>query len=740
MLPTLASPARTSRASLVASMALCGAILLPGCRDSGTSEASGEVKSTAEEVVEAVKEAVTRPSLSPEERAERFGFAAHLPKDTASLMMIQNGNELARQFSETALWRLFCEMVAEEEGVEVEQELAGQNGKMISGLLGHEIFIATGPGMELQMDNLIELNEITNYYQMRAIARAFAKAVAGGELDSLEDELGGSPGMEELLGDFGEHMDLIEKVQVPPVLFGLKAPDAAVRGQVEQLLAQYFPMIASMGEEVEFEKGGASFKGAIFRGESLSAMLEGEREDMEADLGEDATERLLETLKTKDIVLATGAMDDYLLVYLGDSVDSCPVVAGLSDSLLADDAISFVDSYGEVPVVGLLYSSEAMVEGSGVTGITAMAKGIRDGLDEVPAFGDMREIGGLLDLVGERDQELMAMMDSDRLGGIIALDDGLRFELFGGLDNGGLDRESPRRLDGLGEGEGVLLFANWTNDPEHQKVVRATMETLVETAYAITTRVTELGGEELEEFGEYFKMFDQLLRQDLVGVWDGLRQVDEGLGTEVAMVVDLEGAVPSLPNVPTPLVEEGSLPRYSIVSPVVDRAKLADGWKAMDGSLRAIAKSLSQAGLGAINLPVPTYSESSGLTTWYYDSIALSDDLKPSVTVNDEWFVMSSSRNQALDLVSKAGSGEGDPGAWARLDLDVLRQYGTKILGILDEHGEDLMGSGGDLAEFRAELPRILKLIEASEELEQVTLHAREEAGERRVSLHFDAR
>jgi hypothetical protein len=202
----------------------------------------------------------------------------------------------------------------------------------------------------------------------------------------------------------------------------------------------------------------------------------------------------------------------------------------------------------------------------------------------------------------------------------------------------------------------------------------------------------------------------------------------------------MNAAVPPLPGVPQELVEGGRFVRASYVAPVTDRAKLGDAWKEVDVSIRSMLKSAKQLGAPDINMLVPTSSDKNDLVTWYFDAVAFSDDVKPSITLSDDWFVASTSRTQALDLVSRSGSEakEARKGAWFEVDLDTLREYADETLELLNENAELILG--GDAEDFQAELPRIKRGLKALQQFDRISIHDRKENGTRRISLHFQTR
>ncbi len=707
-----------------------------------------EVKEEVAKVVETVDQTVAEvvsagDAANAEERAAKLGFVGHLSSDTESVMALYDGKGMVTNLRDLDLWKFMIKVAEEEEGSNPEEEIAPQ-AEMIGQFLGNEMFLATGKGTAEQMKSLQVLNAKMSYYQFRMMSRALAKGVTDGDMETALMSMGDSQSwVMDLAKDIGEYMPLIEGAEIPPVLAGVKVTDAdsmkMAQGQIDELLGQVPP---DMGEMLEFEKAGASFKGFLLKGETLAGAMEQDRSDMDEMIGRENTDKIIASIKTKSLVIATGKLDDYLLVYIGGSAEACPIAESLETSLAANDAISFVDAHLGNPIHGFLFGSKNLMGNLKAGGLGEMASGIRDGIAGVDGFGDQRELITLLDMVGEREEAMLKLMDSSTFGGLITLDGGARFDLFGGIDSGAIDDSTDHKLASLGEGDKVLMFGNWVGDAEYSKRASDLMKVGVETAYVLAGKLMEADIEEgdFAQFKQGFEMFDQLFRKDFLSLYDGLSTASDGLGHEGAIVVDLNAAFPPFPGVPQKVVEESRFLRASYVAPVTDRAKLRDAWKKVDLSVRAMLKSASELGVGDLNMLVPTNSEKNDVITWYFDAAAFSDDVKPSVTVTDDWFVASSSRNQALDLIGRAGTEAkvAKKGAWFEVNLDTLREFADETVELLNENAEAILGD--DAEDFQKELPRIKEGLKALQQFDGITLHDREENGTRRITLHFQTR
>jgi hypothetical protein len=106
----------------------------------------------------------------------------------------------------------------------------------------------------------------------------------------------------------------------------------------------------------------------------------------------------------------------------------------------------------------------------------------------------------------------------------------------------------------------------------------------------------------------------------------------------------------------------------------------------------------------------------------------------PSVTVGDQWFAASTSKNQALDLLSQAAAGgETRTGLQFTMNFKALQKFSQEMHGVLEKNSEALGISVEDLKSAA-------ELITALEDLDKLTVHARREGGVLRSSVHFKTR
>jgi hypothetical protein len=186
--------------------------------------------------------------------------------------------------------------------------------------------------------------------------------------------------------------------------------------------------------------------------------------------------------------------------------------------------------------------------------------------------------------------------------------------------------------------------------------------------------------------------------------------------------------------VPQSVVDDAKFPRITIVSPVTDRASLAASWETMNPSLAEILREIGRMNDQEIPMQKPISSERNGYTTWFYPLPFFNDDFVPSVTVGDEWFAASTSKNHALDLLAKAGA-EATPASGLRMHVNFL------ALGRFIQESTEIIAKHPDAIPVDEEdLEKLRKLAAAMEEFDKLVAHIRRDHGVLRTSVHFKTR
>lgn len=637
---------------------------------------------------------------------------------------------------------------------EIDEDIPVIDPPSAGDMLGQEVTVAVGKSAGPQLANVLTAYERFYYFMLRAATRSFAAAAKTGDMESMSSAMASAMSEElakDLLNDPQSGLSLLDRSKAPPIYVAFRTTPEKQEAVANQI-AEFIDMMGSEGEvsePVTIEQAGAKLTGFKLLGSKVAEEMasEREREDMEDALGAELTDKLLATVAKKNLVVASGTLGSYVVVFIGSAETDFALVTDPAQSLLAGPALAFADSYlaKELAVVvyGDMAASKALFEGGG--GLANYAHAIRDGLNGSEGLGETRDLEAMLQMVGERETALRKLGSVDATGAIAFFDQGLRIETFGGYDPGAIDWKAPCRLSQMGDSPDVLMFANATSEAAYDEKAIAYYEAIVETAYAAMTKFSNLDIDDPDfgEFKGYLDIFNKDFRVEALTLWDALRgDFSAGLGKESALVMDCGGAMPTFPGLPQVVVDNAKFPRMTMIMPVTDRSKLKSSWVKINDAVTRMMPKIGEMIGEEVPMQKPMSSEKNGYTTWFMSLPFQSDDFVPSVTVGDKWFAAATSKNRALELLAKAEVADGTrTGMWFSMNFNKLRTYGEETVKMIEDNSATIFKDNESaLEEFTSSKEMRDKMFEAMAELDSLTVHARRENGQMRSSVHFKTR
>ena len=765
----------------LASAVVLGAV---SCKEKPKAvEAPTEDHSVIQKVKE-VKEAITPPAatISNEERAAKLGFAKYLPADTEMVMSVYNAKQATEQFKALKLYGFFENMQAnamggieenmlEEEMLEeeiigedvmeddaeqaaddlaVEDEPLEEMGEVpdIMTLLGQEVTFAMGNTSGEQFGHLLSVNQRMAYFQAKAFGKAaqvYAKSGDMEEFSAIMTEEMGEGLLKSMLEDSESGIALLEKAEMPPLYIAFRAKQGELE-QAAQLVNGSMGMLTMAGEmaaPVEFETGGAKFAGYKLLGAKMVELMETSRESMDEAIGAKSVDDIMGVLKKKNLVIATGTIGEYVVMLIGDSEESLKLVSDIKDSLVASDALNFSDAYADKKLLSMIYGDKQilgeLMQATG--GAASYALGMRDGITGGGGLGETRDIEGMLQIVADTEKELLALGKASDYGMVAYTEEGLKIESFGGGDMGSVDWGAKTKLAHLGDSENNMLFLNIPSNAAYDEKMGDYLEAIVETMYATTVKFAELEikAPEMEEMRQYTKIFDTQFREDIVGLYSALSgSMCDGLENETAIVMDLNGSMPAIPGIPQKVVDEAKAPRFTLIAPVKDRAKIKESWEIMNKHSTSLFAKISEVTGAEIPMQKPISSEKDGMTTWFFSMPFFQDDFLPSATVSDNWFAASTSKTHATALMSKAAAG-GKTGEGIKfyVNFSAITSYAKDMLQMVDDNAAEIFPEESAANDFNENKAVIESLIKACSDFESLNWTSRKENGIVRSSMHF---
>ena len=733
-----------------------GAAAFTSCKDKATtSSPDSEGKSIVESVTEAVKD-VTSAALSAEQRAEKMGFAAQLPKNISTYSSFYNGRKAFDKFLTTDLGSFILARMADE-GMELEGLFADPSVSAQIAMYSEEYFTAYGEGAGAEVEEAVNFYEKILFYtgsfgvhaadaMLKDVENFNERALMGSLMPLSNGPLKDAP---------RDVIKLMANFDMPALYQGMKVSDPEQRGLVMENMTEGFAMFAMMGdavEEIVVKRGEIEFAGYKISGDKLAAKITDEQVvQMQEVIEKQDIDDFKATLVKKNLVLVTGVVGDYILMFIGENEDDLVLVDNVKDSFCSRDELNDIDPYFEKDILSISFADGGVAQNMssleviGFRMVNALMEGFTTGFAKAESMGDLRDVEALLESLVAQGKSLAGMFSSTDQTVVSYLDNGYKVESFGGSNVPSIDFSSKHKLSPLGTCDSLLLYADWTGNAEYDAKVNEYVDTLFETTYILASKVAGLGidSSEFKQFQQGLGMFDQMARKDIVELSDALRgDMAEGLGSEAALVIDINGKLPQVPGVPAKVLEEGKMPRIAFVSTVDDRAKLQSAWKRTNASIENILKTATALSGKKIPMQVPMSSEKDGLKTWFVPIPFQNDDFVPSVSVSDELFFLSTSKSYSEGLTDlyKAGGGESRKGAWIQVDFKVLNQYADDLFTLVENNAEELIPNEMNREDFNANKVMIKDALNAFKGLEKMTSHVRQEGGRTRVSIDFQAK
>lgn len=710
-------------------------------------EAEEAVDKAADKVVEKMEEAV-KPLVmgSVEDLSKEAGFAQYMPKDSSFYMGFYDGAKMVESIRYSKFGKIM-EALAEAEGESLEDISGDSSFQQFATIAGEEMFFAVGQDGPEQTSNLLSLNDELSYHQMKFYVKMAEELVKGGADDPDADMLMDDMYVFDLLKD-PKALAIFEKSSMPALYMGFKVSDETKRTGLLEQIQSFGEMVLAEQDVALFEaaesKQGDGFKGITLKGELLAKQMEGEVEDMFGEqIGSEMYAKYKKAIADKRLVMMAGSVGDYIVIFFGSSVDQLKLAEKPADSLLANDEMAFAKYFADKDVVGLLYSSEKLQKASleGSNTLAPMVKGLKEGLEKSESFGDTRVLSALLDDLAKCETSLLSMDSASRLGAVAYLEEGLKVEFYGGSNAPAQDFTAGRALASMAESDDVLFFANWVSNPEYVEKFMEYTDALGATAYQLAKQASELDIEDADfkEFNAQFQVFDGSFREDVLNLWKALRvDLAGGLGGESAIVIDINGELPTIPEVPKAIIEKGSVPRISYVSTVEDREKIGQSWDKINKSAEALLAKASELSGTEIPMQRPFKNTNEGLTSYTFPIPTTHQNCTPTAVVSDELFFLSTSPDFTGVLAKKYDKSKvAEPGAVMKLDFKVLGTLAKRWYELVETNGFEFM-SETEMQDFNNELkPKAKEFFEAMETLDYLKLDTRKENGELRGSLHF---
>lgn len=681
---------------------------------------------------------------------EELGFASRVPADSDFFFA---GYYDAEEMTDGVVdWGLATGVLLEG-SMEPKKDLeeAKEEIRESAGYLGSEMFVFSGPGVAGKLAMVGE-----SYRELSAVWAGFA---IGAMLDAIAQD-GKTPDLEGLAEGFSD--DFLErwlavvekdsKLLLPSVVAGWH-PDESKREECQEAVVKMLDGIFKDEEgamPVSFQSHGAEMAGYEVKGsevfgdivEEMRGGLAERTEGLEFGGGFSA-ERLgqfLSAVEDVKFTVAAGVVDGRVIVYFGNGAEGFQLAATPGESLAAKEDLRWMEPGSGKRMVAAGYLSEEMV-GCVLPWLDtsryweAIGGAVREPVVEQHL---MREL--LMGLAGTA--KVLARRDVSAWSGAVYSGGGWNVLARGGIVDPSIDFETPLKMTGAVDGMKPAFRGHWIQKREWNDLSWKKTEYF---GLLLDRIAVEMMGKEKE--GEAFQMAASIiprLTETMSGLNKAYRaELRNGIGDEVALFGDYLGEVPPVPGISEETVRGFTVPRFLCARPVTDRAMVSKAGDSAIGIWKDTVAYLNDAYGGGIPLILPQAIESNDLVTWYAPLPFIGGDFVPGVTLNDEVWMVGTSRSLAGGFAKALGEGSGsrETGVIIEMDLDALGDWLKQTYDMGRDDAEAL--AADDLNE--KELKRMQKsadgVLDAVSKFESLRYRHWLEDGRPRTSLEvrFDA-
>ncbi|MEI7820512.1 MAG: hypothetical protein WCK55_06305 [Verrucomicrobiota bacterium] len=669
---------------------------------------------------EPAKTTATEPAAAPANVSAisaAYGFAAILPKDVEAFSANYRLHDLWVKLSTSNWSKTLLNMPGLKDDAKFQDMLAQWNSPMgmkgrdiFEAVLGNEFVIANPAGFGEKFMPWMDLFSEVQGVQMQQI---FMTAMSGGR----------PPDSKKIFRDAApELIPALLKCDIPPVLIASKAVSAKadIDGGMAMVLAKLGEQLPPGVEIGKFKVADKyDFQSITVNAEKLVAALQEEkiRAQVAEVMGDEAKAKAaVEALKKKRIEIAWGWVGDYLVISLGTDHSHVKFAAGDADSALAIAAVARrASQFADKKPLGISYAGAALL--TKLSGKIEFADKFKKLSDELATLLKPEHIAAMQADVKKFEGKVQSLVATtfDPLVGIAYWDSGIRAEEFGGGRQTQFDTAKPLAFASLFT-KTVFLFADGRSSSAND----GKLASLIEDGAGILWGWYEKFGKTMVPPDEQEKatMAEKLAVPMVKDVWASSRKLAKALGNESAFVLDLNGTMPKLPNVPAE-VADGKVPRIAWVAEMNDRTAVSAAWKGFETVIKQIA---ALAPVGAI--PDPVMKKDGDLEIHYIQLPIPTDDLLPHIAISKDRWILSTSPSLSKEIAATPASAVGAPlGAEGRISLPALCDFADAWVKLAEKDPNGpfvylFLNSSGDGPKIRANVGVGIRLVRAVQSVE----------------------
>ena len=680
--------------------------------------------------IEKVKSAVAPAAVDVAAISGAYGIAAMLPKDVEGFGVNYRLHDLWVKLSESNWAKTFINLPILKKEPKFQQSLQQWNSpqamkgrEILESVLGVEFAAVECAGFT---EKFMPWVDLIGELQAMNFQRGFMTAMSGGQ----------PPDSQKLLREaMPELIPALVKCDVPPLLFAFKALKS--KAEMDAVLSMG---IAKLGEKLPPGVAIGKFKVSDkydFQAITLDAakLVEAMQEEMIRGqlaelLGDEAkAKETVATLKKKHIEIAWGWVGDYLILSLGSDHAHVKFAGGPADSALAIPAVArrAVEFAAKKPLsVG--YAAAPMLEK--LHGKLEFADAFKKVSDELSTLLKPEHIAAMQADVKKFEGKAQALYAAkfDPMISVSYLEGGIRAETFGGAQMTALDGSKPLSFASLLT-PAAFAFANSRSNPANDGKVADLIEDGTGMLWGWYDKYgrTMVPEDERASAG----MAEAMALPMLKDLWASGRKLSKALGNETAFILDLNGNMPKIPNLP-PNLAEGKVPRIAWVAQMKDRAGVSEAW----AGFSKVIKQLAAFAPGGV--PDPVMKKDGEVELHYLELPIPTDDLLPHVAISKDRWIISTSPSFTKELTSKAPATGGSPlGAEMRMQMPAVCDLADAWLKVVDKDPNAFFHGSHDQKEYAELRPTFGDLLKLGRSIRSLEWRMFSEEGASRNSMHL---
>ncbi len=522
------------------------------------------------------------------------------------------------------------------------------------------------------------------------------------------------------------------KCDLPPVFLAFKAAKskADIDGALAKVTGQLGAGLPPGIELGKFTAGKYEFQNIVVDASKLiadpqDAMIRGQLAEI---LGDEAKAKdALAALKKKKVELAWGWVGDYLVISLGTDHSHVKFAGGDADSALAIPAVARrASEYAGRKPLGLGYASAAMQEK--ITGKLEFADAFKKVSDELSTLLKPEHIAAMQADVKKFEAKVQALQHTkfDPMVSVSYWEGGIHGESFGGAQLSGISSAKPLAFASLLT-PASLVFADSRSNPANS----GKLADLIEEGSAMLWSWYEKFGRTMvpEDERQGAAMVEAMALPIVKDVWGSSRKLASALGDESAFILDMNGTMPTFPNLP-PNLAEGKVPRVAWVAELKDRAGVSEAWKGFEKIFKQLAA------LAPGGIPEPVMKKDGDVELHYVEPPLSAGDFLPHIAISKDRWIISSSPSFTKEITSKSpAAGGARLGSEVRLQVPALCDFAEAWLKVVDKDPAFFFRGSGDQKEYAQLRPTFGEIIKLLRSIQSLEVRVSSEGSETRNSM-----